>query len=92
MLACGAARPTASRPPLSASALVPPLPQAWLAALPPATPFLASLWLHTVHTPHAALPDFYYLYNDSRGQPAGNYLGLLTQMDAQASPIGRWGL
>lgn len=51
-----------------------------------AAPFLAALWLHTNHDPHPALPQYYYAYNDSHGAPAGDYLGTLTQMDAQ---IGR---
>jgi arylsulfatase A-like enzyme len=49
-------------------------------------PFLAHLWLHTVHEPHPALPEFFYAYNDTYGNPAGDYLGTLTQMDVQ---IGR---
>ncbi len=49
-------------------------------------PFLAVLWLHTVHEPHPALPEFYYAYNDTDGNPAGDYLGTITQMDDQ---IGR---
>ena len=49
-------------------------------------PFLAALWLHAVHRPHAALPEYYFAYNDSSGAPAGDYLGLITQMDAA---IGR---
>ena len=32
-------------------------------------PFLAALWLHAVHRPHAALPEYYFAYNDSSGQP-----------------------
>ena len=43
----------------------------WMGTLPSGAPFLASLWLHTVHTPHAALPDFFHAYRDARGQPAG---------------------
>ncbi len=34
----------------------------------------------------AQLPQFYFAYNDTDGNPAGDYLGTLTQMDAQ---IGR---
>lgn len=49
-------------------------------------PFLAVLWLHTVHEPHAALPEFYHNYTDAFGDPARDYLGSLTQMDVQ---IGR---
>eukprot|EP00730_Choanoeca_flexa_P002622 TRINITY_DN11115_c0_g2_i13.p1 TRINITY_DN11115_c0_g2~~TRINITY_DN11115_c0_g2_i13.p1 ORF type:complete len:396 (+),score=69.67 TRINITY_DN11115_c0_g2_i13:290-1477(+) len=50
------------------------------------SPFLAALWLHSNHVQHVALPEYYYMYNDSKGNPAGDYLGTLTQMDAQ---IGR---
>jgi len=53
---------------------------------PEQAPFLAALWLHTNHLPHPALPQYYYAYNDTYGNPAGDYLGTLTQMDAQ---IGR---
>ena len=49
-------------------------------------PFLALLWLHTVHEPHAALPEFYHGYRDAFGDPARDYLGSITQMDVQ---IGR---
>ena len=45
-------------------------------------PFFATLQLHTNHVPHPALPHYFYLYNDSAGSPAGDYLGTLTQMDA----------
>jgi len=46
-------------------------------------PFVAMLWLHTNHVPHYALPEFYHAYNDSLGNPAGDYLGTITQMDSQ---------
>ena len=46
-------------------------------------PFLATLWLHTNHQPHPALPEFYHAYTDVYGNPAGDYLGTLTQMDHQ---------
>lgn len=49
-------------------------------------PFFAVIWLHTVHEPHPALPQYYSAYNDSLGNPAGDYLGTLTQMDVQ---VGR---
>lgn len=49
-------------------------------------PYMAHLWLHTNHVPHPAMPQFYFAYNDTYGKPAGDYLGTLTQMDAQ---IGR---
>ena len=51
-----------------------------------APPFLAVLWLHAIHEPHPALPQFYHAYNDTFGDPAGDYLGTLTQTDAQ---VGR---
>ena len=44
--------------------------------------FFAALWLHTNHEPHPALPQFYHAYNDTYGNPAGDYLGTLTQMDS----------
>jgi arylsulfatase A-like enzyme len=49
-----------------------------------ATPFLATLWLHTVHVPHPAMPEFY----NSVPYPSanGDYQGTIAQMDAQ---IGR---
>ena len=50
------------------------------------TPFMAVVWLHTVHEPHPALPEFYHNYTDAFGDPAGDYLGTITQMDVQ---IGR---
>jgi arylsulfatase A-like enzyme len=53
---------------------------------PEKSPFLAVLWLHTNHEPHPALPQFYHNYTDVFGDPAGDYLGTLTQMDVQ---IGR---
>jgi hypothetical protein len=42
--------------------------------------FLAVLWLHTNHEPHPALPQFYHNYTDVFGDPAGDYLGTLTQV------------
>jgi len=53
---------------------------------PEKNPWLALLWLHTNHLPHPSVPEYYHLYNDSYGDWAGDYLGTLTQMDAQ---IGR---
>ena len=50
------------------------------------TSFLALLWLHTVHEPHPALPEYYHAYTDAFGDPAGDYLGTMTQLDVQ---IGR---
>jgi hypothetical protein len=50
-------------------------------------PFFATLQLHTNHVPHPALPCYYHLYNDSRGLPAGDYLGTLTQMDAAVGAL-----
>lgn len=49
-------------------------------------PFLALLWMHTNHEPHPSLPFFYNNYTDAFGDPAGDYLGTLTQLDVQ---IGR---
>lgn len=45
------------------------------------TPFLAYIALSTNHVPHYALPEFYYAYNDTLGNVAGDYLGSITQMD-----------
>eukprot|EP00050_Salpingoeca_kvevrii_P018241 m.72016 g.72016 ORF g.72016 m.72016 type:complete len:569 (+) comp7975_c0_seq4:1186-2892(+) len=50
------------------------------------TPFVALLWLHTNHVPHPALPEYYHAYRDTQGNWAGDYLGTITQMDAQ---VGR---
>jgi hypothetical protein len=50
------------------------------------TPFMAVLWLHSMHKPHPAMPQYYHNYTDAFGEPAGDYLGTLTQMDVQ---IGR---
>jgi hypothetical protein len=47
-----------------------------------ARPFFAAFELHTNHVPHPSLPEFYHLYNDTNGLPAGDYLGTLSQMDA----------
>ena len=52
-------------------------------ARPEPRPFLAALWLHTVHTPHPAMPDFFRLYPNAED---GDYLGTISQMDAQ---VGR---
>eukprot|EP00949_MAST-11_sp_MAST-11-sp1_P001678 g1678.t1 len=46
-------------------------------------PFMAHLWLHTVHNPRPAMPEWYNAYLDAKGNPAGDYLGTLSQMDAQ---------
>jgi hypothetical protein len=53
---------------------------------PEQAPFLAVLWLHTNHMPHPAMPEWYNAYIDANGQPAGDYLGTISQMDNQ---IGR---
>lgn len=50
------------------------------------TPFLAVLWLHSIHEPHPAMPEYFYAYKDAFGQSAGDYLGTITQADVQ---IGR---
>ena len=44
-------------------------------------PFLAYLALSTNHVPHYALPEWYHAYTDAFGEPAGDYLGSLSQMD-----------
>jgi hypothetical protein len=49
-------------------------------------PFLAVLWLHTIHMPRGAMPQFFHAYKDAFGDPAGDYLGSITQMDVQ---VGR---
>ena len=49
-------------------------------------PFLAVLWLHTIHLPRGALPEWYHNYSDAFGDPAGDYLGSISQMDVQ---VGR---
>lgn len=49
-------------------------------------PFVAVLWLHTNHMPHPAMPEWFHAYNDTFGEPAGDYLGTISQMDSQ---IGR---
>lgn len=49
-------------------------------------PFLAVLWLHTNHNPHPAMPEWFHAYTDAQQRPAGDYLGTISQMDAQ---IGR---
>jgi hypothetical protein len=43
-------------------------------------PFLAVLWLHTNHMPHPAMPEWYHAYTDENAQPAGDYLGTISQM------------
>ena len=50
------------------------------------SPFMAVLWLHTNHMPHPAMPEWFNAYTDVNGDPAGDYLGTLSQMDQQ---IGR---
>lgn len=45
-----------------------------------AAPFLAVLWLHTNHMPHPAMPEWYHAYTDENEQPAGDYLGTISQM------------
>ncbi len=45
-------------------------------------PFLAVVWFHSIHEPHPALPEYYHSYTDVFGDPAGDYLGTLSQMDA----------
>ena len=50
-------------------------------------PFFATLQLHTNHVPHPALPQYYHAYNDTNGDPAGDYLGTLTQMDAAVGAL-----
>ena len=47
------------------------------------SPFLAVLWLHTIHMPRGALPQYFHAYKDAFGDPAGDYLGALSQMDVQ---------
>ena len=43
-------------------------------------PFLAVIWLHTNHMPHPAMPEWYHAYTDENEQPAGDYLGTISQM------------
>jgi hypothetical protein len=57
------------------------------ASLAAGKPFFATMQLHTNHQPHPALPEFFHAYNDSNGQPAGDYLGTLTQMDAAVGAL-----
>ena len=52
-----------------------------------AQPFFAALELHTNHLPHPSLPQYFHLYNDTNGLPAGDYLGTLTQMDAGVGAV-----
>lgn len=47
----------------------------------PTTPFLAYIALSTNHVPHYALPEWFHAYKDVFGNPAGDYLGTLSQMD-----------
>lgn len=47
-------------------------------------PFLALLWLHTVHVPHPAMPEWYN--HATYPKKNGDYQGTIEQMDAQ---IGR---
>ena len=49
-------------------------------------PFFAVLWLHTIHLPRGALPEWFHNYTDRFGDPAGDYLGSISQMDVQ---VGR---
>jgi arylsulfatase A-like enzyme len=49
-------------------------------------PFFAVLWLHTIHLPRGALPQWFHNYTDTFNDPAGDYLGSISQMDVQ---IGR---
>ena len=51
-----------------------------------AKPFFAVLWLHTIHLPRGALPQWFHNYTDTFNDPAGDYLGSISQMDVQ---IGR---
>ena len=50
------------------------------------SPFFAAIWTHTNHEPHPAMPEWYHAYTDVYGEPAGDYLGTISQMDQQ---IGR---
>jgi arylsulfatase A-like enzyme len=50
------------------------------------SPFFAAIWTHTNHEPHPAMPEWYHAYADVYGEPAGDYLGTISQMDQQ---IGR---
>ena len=52
-----------------------------------ATGFMAHLWLHTVHEPHPAMPHWFHAYVDVEGNPAGDYLGTLSQMDVQVGRV-----
>ena len=46
------------------------------------TPWMAQISVHTNHVPHPALPEWFHAYNDTNGDPAGDYLGTISQMDA----------
>ena len=35
------------------------------------------------------MPEYYFAYNDTYGNPAGDYLGTLTQMDAEIGRLRR---
>lgn len=48
----------------------------------PSKPFFVFFHIHTNHVPHPSLPEFYHAYKDPNGDPAGDYLGTVTQMDA----------
>eukprot|EP00729_Bicosta_minor_P018263 gene18263-20285_t len=50
------------------------------------SPFLAVLWLHSIHEPHPSLPQYHSSYKDTFGDLAGDYLGTISQVDVQ---IGR---
>lgn len=50
------------------------------------SPFLAVLWLHSIHEPHPSLPQYHSSYKDAFGDLAGDYLGTISQVDVQ---IGR---
>ena len=49
-------------------------------------PFLAALWLHSIHEPHPALPEFYSAYTDAFGDLAGDYLGTRVDRGSNAGP------
>ena len=36
--------------------------------------FFAALWTHTNHVPHPSLPEYFHMYTDKEGQPAGDYV------------------
>jgi len=45
-------------------------------------PFFVYFHLHTNHVPHPSLPEYFHAYKDVNGDPAGDYLGTISQMDA----------